>query len=331
VLWLGGVAAFMALVEMKPLHKALYFALIMALIFTENRAIDKDRHDFANDEANRRTTENTQFSNIGSSITDNVQKLLDSSDSKFRQTIQRENEHFAVTTKRSDAIFRGVIDTMKTQTGGDSFAYITFTPESGDLSITTTPTMTILNAQSGPPVPDQFLVSIASHGKYPLREVNVWMKDAEQTAQAMLEYSKRPGSDFTKAVQAGDTNYQIRYLRPVSPESPTGDVKPLGLYPPSLSDAKDLDISFSSSNGYWNERLHLRKIDGKWHQALSVMGPTTRQVHHPFIYSDADYPEGKAIAEKDWKMFNPTVAQGVTRPGRAESKSNKQLHVPRQH
>ena len=46
VLCLGGVAAIMALVEMRPLHKGIYFALIVWLMFIETRAINKDRADF---------------------------------------------------------------------------------------------------------------------------------------------------------------------------------------------------------------------------------------------------------------------------------------------
>ena len=43
----------------------------------------------------------------------------------------------------------------------------------------------------------------------------------------------------------------------------------MGSYPFGAKDANGLTIAFSSLNGYWNERLHLRRIDGKWHQASS--------------------------------------------------------------
>src|SRR5215471_8918712 len=39
VLWLAATAAIMVLAEMRPIHKALYFFLIIALVATENRAI----------------------------------------------------------------------------------------------------------------------------------------------------------------------------------------------------------------------------------------------------------------------------------------------------
>lgn len=82
----------------------------------------------------------------------------------------------------------------------------------------------------------------------------------------------------------------------------------LGMYPFGSKDTNDLSIAFSSLNGYWNERLHLRKVNGKWHQSLSVMGPTVKQALHPFVWFDADYPEGKALAEKDWQPTKPQSA-----------------------
>ena len=79
VLALAAVAALMVLADMLPIHKAIYLVIIIALVFTENRAIDKDRADFARDEAGRRQEENQKFSDIGTAVTNNVQKLLDHS------------------------------------------------------------------------------------------------------------------------------------------------------------------------------------------------------------------------------------------------------------
>jgi hypothetical protein len=274
VLALAAVAALMVLADMRPIHKAIYFVIIIALVFAENRAIDKDRADFARDEASRRQEENQKFSDIGTAITSNVRKLFEHSDMEFSKTMAR-----------SDAIMAGVSDDMKTQTGGNSFAYVTFTPQQ-----------------------DRFLVAITSHGKYPLREIHVMMTDQERSDQALQEYMKQHpgpippvGNDWIRAVQAGDTYYQVPYLRPQSPQGPTGDVQLLGQYPFETKDTKDITVAFSAPNGYWNERLHLRKVSGKWHQSLSVMGPTVRQALHPFIYFDPDYPEGKALAERDWQ------------------------------
>jgi len=165
-------------------------------------------------------------------------------------------------------------------TGGDSFAYITFTPQPNE----------------------QFVIAITSHGKYPLREIRVTMMDEERRLLAMQEYNKKPGGDWIRAIQAGDTYFQVPYLRPQGPEAPGGDVEMLGTYPFGSKDTNDLTISFSSYNGYWNERLHLRRIGGKWLQALSVIGPTAKSVREPFEYFDHEFPDGKGIARRDWPL-----------------------------
>jgi hypothetical protein len=89
-----------------------WIAMLFLLLAVEYRAIDKDRADFVRDEASRRKEENQKFSDIGESITTNVQKLLDHSELEF-----------AATMARSDRILNGVNDTVKTETGGDSYLW----------------------------------------------------------------------------------------------------------------------------------------------------------------------------------------------------------------
>jgi hypothetical protein len=79
----------------------------------------------------------------------------------------------------------------------------------------------------------------------------------------------------------------------------------LGTYPLPKDDSKRLSIAFRSLNGYWDETLHLGLVNGKWRQCLSIMGPTAKQATRPFIYCDSDWPEGRALAEKDWEQSNP--------------------------
>jgi len=131
------------------------------------------------------------------------------------------------------------------------------------------------------------------------------MMDEDLRLAAMEEYNKHPGGDWMKAIQSGDTRYQYPYLRPQSPEGPSGDVEVLGMYPFPKGDSKRLSIAFSGLNGYWNETLHLGRVNGTWHQCLSVMGPTVKQATNPFVYCDADWPEGKVLAGKDWRPTKP--------------------------
>jgi hypothetical protein len=151
-----------------------------------------------------------------------------------------------------------------------------------------------------------FLISITSHGKYPLRDVHATIIDRERLSQALKEHTQHPEEDFIKATRAGDTPFQVPYLRPQVPEAPSGDMKSLGTYPIPPEDAKDLMIAFSGLNGYWNEKLHLRRINGRWVKALSVVGPTEKQATKPFIKYDTDWQEVNALTEKDWARITST-------------------------
>lgn len=137
-----------------------------------------------------------------------------------------------------------------------------------------------------------------------MREKRCTLMDDERRAEAVVEYNKNPVGSPLAAINSTDRQYYVPYLRAQSPEAPTGDVKSIDLYPFGSKDANDITVSCSSLNGYWNERLHLRRRDGQWHQALSVLGPTVAQFQHPFVYYDPDFPEGKMISEKDWKPIS---------------------------
>jgi hypothetical protein len=181
-----------------------------------------------------------------------------------------------------------VEDSIKTQTGGDSFAYLTL--------LETTP--------------EQFELYVTSQGKYPLQQVYATMVDEQRRSLVVQEYNKHPTGNVMAAINAADTIIRIQYLRPQSPNAPGGDVEPIMSYQFNAKDEDNLTIAFHGFNGDWTERLHLRRFSGKWHQSLSVVGPTPKQAQEPFIYSDPDFPEGKALAEKDWpKQQAPPVAR----------------------
>lgn len=184
--------------------------------------------------------------------------------------------------QKQDAKFRvmlnGVEDSIKTQTGGDSFAYVTL--------LETTP--------------KQFELYVTSQGKYPLQQIYATMMDDERRLLAMQEYNKHPSGNWIAAINAADTIMHIQYLRPQSPNAPGGDVEPIMPYQFNAKDEDNLTIAFHGFNGDWTERLHLRRFNGKWHQALSVVGPTEKQAQEPFILADPDFPEGKSLAESDW-------------------------------
>ena len=271
-----GVAAVVMAVRANrftKMEEIIWIVIAVALSVAEIQAIRKDRADAYLEQQQIRKEENEKFA-----------MLLEDGRVHFEATIRQSQNQFAVNMTKSAAILNRVSDSINTNTGGNSFAYITLSPEPRK----------------------QFAVVINSHGKYPLREVSVLMMDDRRRILAMEEYNKHPDADWIRAIQSADTQFRVSYLRPQSPEAPMGDVEILGAYPFFDGASANLSIAFSSLNGYWNERLHLRKINGKWVQALSVVGPTAESVKHPFIYFDPEYRDGKSIAQQDWRVVKPT-------------------------
>jgi hypothetical protein len=265
---LGFAAATMALEHLTKPERAIWIAIIFALFVLESHSIIQDRNEHDKQQAQATEQEEQNFKVIANEITEAMRR----SDRNFEQTMMR-----------SDRIIAEVGESIKTETGGDSFAFVSFFPEPNE----------------------RFAVIITSHGRYPLRQINVDVSDEERRTQALQEYIKHPEGDIESAIRTANTYYQVPFLRPQSPELPMGQVQMLDTYPFGTEDARNFTIAFSSFNGYWNERLHLRRINGKWYQALSVVGPTAKQTLHPFIYFDPNFPEGKALAEKDWQRIKP--------------------------
>jgi murein DD-endopeptidase MepM/ murein hydrolase activator NlpD len=184
VLILTGVTVVIALLDMHPSQKAVYLVLVMVLMFIENRAINQDRAEVLKADDDRRREETTNFQAVLEGIrgsVENSQHLADATMARLNATLDR------------------VEDSIKTQTGGDSFAYVTFVPQPNQ----------------------QFVVAITSRGKYPLREIRVTMMDDERRLQAMQEYNQHPGGNWIAVINAADSVFQIPYLRPQSSEAPS--------------------------------------------------------------------------------------------------------------
>jgi hypothetical protein len=272
--------------------KAISIFVFLALMCSEVWMMSKDRERNDSDQTAARTASENNFREIAGEIT---------------ASIAASDRNFAATMRKSDTITSGVADSIRTQTGGDSFAYITLTAQAGYLHFEEKDPICQQSSGSAErdPAGPYFQVAITSHGKYPLRELHATMMDDERRLAAVAEYNKHPKGDWIKAISSSDTEYRCLYLKPQSPEGPSGDVEMLGTYPLPMDDSKRLSIAFRSLNGYWDETLHLGLVNGKWRQCLSIMGPTAKQATNPFIYCDSDWPEGRALAEKDWEQSNP--------------------------
>jgi len=273
-------------------EKAAWILVISALLFLELKSVYQDRNEHDQQQAEARERETKSFESIADGI---------------EGAIQQSQTDFAATMQKSDAIMGRVGDSIKSQTGGDSFAYITFTAEAGYVHFEEKDPICqqISGSARRDPLGPYFQVAITIHGKYPLRELHATLMDDERRLAAMNEYNEHPEGDWIKAISSSDAEYRCLYLKPQSSEGPTGDVEMLGTYPLPQADAKRLSIAFRSLNGYWIETLHLGLVGGRWHQCLSVMGPTAKQSAKPFIRCDSGWPEGRALAEKDWSSPKP--------------------------
>jgi hypothetical protein len=110
------VAAIMTVRADKFTHgeRALYVLIAFALFVVEMKAVYKDRDEHDAEQARARAEQLREFGKIADGIS---------------RTLETSQRQFETTMARSDAIIAGVSDSMRMQTGGNSFAFITFTPE----------------------------------------------------------------------------------------------------------------------------------------------------------------------------------------------------------
>ena len=124
----------------------------------------------------------------------------------LKAAIKQGSEHFDATMTRSDTIMAGILAGSYENTNRRRQLWIhNLHARASERWLNQFPTT------SGP----CFLVSITSHGRYPLRGLHVWMMDPERQLQAM----QHPETDAVQSAHAGDTYYEVPYLRPQSPEA----------------------------------------------------------------------------------------------------------------
>ena len=213
----------MALWEMRPIHKAGYLLLVIWLMFIENRAIDKDRADFARDEACRRQEERQQFSDIGTAITTNIQKVIDDSDLKFKDNLASASAQFSATMGKTQ---EGVDDV----TGGKSYPVVTMLPAPLEGTVNT------------------FRLTFNVFGKNPLYDVDVDIRELPFIPPNIRSFA-------TTGTLPGVS--KLLNTPSVSP----GVILPILTYSvtPALNKVSDYQIVTHARNGKFVEILHIRK------------------------------------------------------------------------
>ncbi len=127
-------------------------------------------------------------------------------------------------------------ESIKTMTGGDSYCWLAFSYVE----------------------PNQLLFSAVHVGSYPLRNVDISIRDIDLYERTQRE---RPIS-ISEFLDLAKTRAHLLYLAPHG-------ASVIGPFP--INDqAQNFDAQFSSANGFWSELLQRRKIDGKWAVALKV-------------------------------------------------------------
>lgn len=164
-------------------ERALWTGVMFVLLLLELKSLYQDRSEHDREQAEARAEELRHFEEIAGGIS---------------QTLKTSEREFASTMDRSNEIMTAVGNSIKTQAGGDSFGYVTFTPETANLRFNGSP----------PSSSPQFLVSINSRGKYPLRETHCVLMGDERRMAAMLEYNKHPDGNWIGAINATDRTFQ---------------------------------------------------------------------------------------------------------------------------
>lgn len=110
VLALTFVTVVMALAKMRPIHKFVWLLLAFVYVMVENSAMDKDRHDFAENQAIIRASEQANF-----------ERIAKQNQSDFSETI----DHLQSIIDSSNKISKMTRQSLDDMPGGDTYCYFT--------------------------------------------------------------------------------------------------------------------------------------------------------------------------------------------------------------
>jgi hypothetical protein len=250
---MGVAAGLMALrSEMGGREKWLWTIMLFAFAYVEVRAIKADR-----------AKQDTFQSKLEQSFQDIGQGIKDSNAQSDRDfNAEMSGLHFALGR---------IGDSIKTQTGGDSFCYIDISPVN--------PEKNAVNHAAQ--------MAITRVGKYPLHGISMTLDDG-------VRYSKVTKSAFPEGhiptsaeiMAMWDRARQASTMRQPISDFATPD-RSVGVYYLSGEDQESFQIVFSAFNGEWLERLELRRLGpDRWVKAMWVESP----MNPYYVKIDPDYP-----------------------------------------
>ncbi len=239
VTFMAVAAGLMALrPEMGGREKWLWTLVLFAFAVVEIRAINHDRNESEARQESFIKEQRQHFSDIG----DGIKGALDQSDRNFNATMNR------------------TAALLQTETGGDSFCYVTF-------------------ERSG--FQDDYGAVAYHRGGYALRDLTIRIVDIGKLIEVINP--PRPVGLFMYD-PAASASFQIGSF---SPESFDGPLKVFSL---TGKQKQDFNIFFSAANGTWYENARLRRVGDQWKRAIRVVRRTRQKQATIFEQVDSGYP-----------------------------------------
>jgi hypothetical protein len=236
----------------KGWEKAGWMFVIFSLLVVEVLAIRRDRREQAEQQRKFTQQEEANFHDIGKGLEFAIAQNQD----HFKTTVAAGQIHFDQTMTRSDKIIAKVQESIKTITGGDSFAWLIPLSTGGK---------------------NHFTVLLAPAGKYPLHDLSI-------RGFGCTTYPQTPEHGMAD-VNRGVQNATIGDL--------PAFIVDTELSLPDDTDAIDCHAMFIAANGYWNQLIQLRLVNGAWKMAYKIIRgkPTSAAGKVLVEHSEDGYPK----------------------------------------
>lgn len=242
-------------------ERAAWVAVVFALLLVALRSIRLDRE-------HRDAQQRQELADLRSHFNDiaqGIKSAIAASDRHFSATMEKSDALVATSSRAAELAEQGINATI----GRGSYCWLLVAdPDSAEPELVA-----------------------SQHGRYPVRDVTARLVDLQKFSRLTA------GQPVTMdGLFAAGVNYTIGDLAPH-----TGRI--LGHFEINGEPGgrRGFNIFFSGLNGNWSERLRLRRVAGRWRQAIEVMTEQVRGTHTDervlFKQVDPAYPRknGKVV------------------------------------
>jgi hypothetical protein len=265
-----GLLAVVATFERDPssIQRSIWIVVATGLLLVEVSAVANDRLENQGEQANARAIDQTRFLKTAIALQRAINDEEDQTNKEqtlFKKTFTRFN------------------DVVNTETGGNSFFYLSFSERYGGQT---------------------FDIKAVRVGKYPIKRAWAIIDDLEKGSVFLNNYPKSPRPRTLEEVEKLD-NAKIAAERSEVPlfdfATDTLSIGPYFLASPQSADYQQYTISLGAINGLWYEEILMQRLPGPylgepysgnhhWSQAITVSAPGNPK---PLLSKiDPDYPIG---------------------------------------